>query len=182
MSVIDLINGVIQREGGYVNKPSDPGGETNFGITKAVARAAGYLGEMKDLPKEKAFEIYNERFYCGPHFDDVYRASPLIACELVDIGVNQGVPQAASYLQKALNLFNLRGTTYADVVVDDNVGPGTMDSLKKYLSLRGIMGEKVLLKALTCMQGARYIDIGEKNPKLEDYEYGWFANRVTFPV
>jgi lysozyme family protein len=136
---------------------------------------------MKDLPKERAFAIYNDRYYLAPHFDDVCKASPLIACELVDIGVNQGVPQAAGYLQKALNLFNLRGTSFADVVVDYNVGPGTLDSLKKFLNLRGIMGEKVMLKALTCMQGARYIDIGEKNPKLEDYEFGWFANRVAFP-
>ncbi len=68
------------------------------------------------------------------------------------------------------------------MVVDYTVGPGTIDSLKKFLNARGVLGEKVLLKALTCLQGARYIDIGEKNPKLEDYEFGWFANRITYPA
>lgn len=35
-----IINEIIRVEGGYVNDPRDSGGETNFGITVAVARAA----------------------------------------------------------------------------------------------------------------------------------------------
>ncbi|MCW8621188.1 glycosyl hydrolase 108 family protein, partial [Acinetobacter baumannii] len=41
---------VLQHEGGYINHPSDPGGETNYGITKSVARQYGYKGSMKDIP------------------------------------------------------------------------------------------------------------------------------------
>jgi lysozyme family protein len=45
---------LVDREGGYVNHPSDPGGETMWGVTKRVARAHGYTGAMRDLPLSTA--------------------------------------------------------------------------------------------------------------------------------
>ena len=47
-----IIAGILVVEGGYVNHPSDPGGETNYGITKSTAVRHGYTGSMVDLPKE----------------------------------------------------------------------------------------------------------------------------------
>jgi lysozyme family protein len=44
-------------EAGYCNDPADPGGETCFGITKRVARANGYMGEMKDMSAAMARSI-----------------------------------------------------------------------------------------------------------------------------
>lgn len=41
---------VEEREGRYVNHPSDPNGATNWGITERVARANGYQGDMRTLP------------------------------------------------------------------------------------------------------------------------------------
>ena len=49
---------LIGNEGGYVNNPADPGGETNCGITRAVAVDNGYTGNMKSMPKETAKQIY----------------------------------------------------------------------------------------------------------------------------
>ena len=50
----DLLMG---HEGGYSNNPKDPGGETMWGITARVARAWGYSGPMKSLPRETAKQI-----------------------------------------------------------------------------------------------------------------------------
>ena len=57
MTIAEVIDGVIRREGGYVNDPRDAGGETCWGITVAVARANGWTGPMKDLPRETAAAI-----------------------------------------------------------------------------------------------------------------------------
>lgn len=58
---IDLmVEKVLKSEGGYVNNPKDKGGETKYGITVAVARANGYKGNMRNLPKQTAIDIYKK--------------------------------------------------------------------------------------------------------------------------
>src|SRR5690349_5113750 len=54
IDVDGLIDGLIEREGGYVANPADKGGPTCFGITQAVARANGYVGPMRELPRVEA--------------------------------------------------------------------------------------------------------------------------------
>ena len=58
-----IINEIIRVEGGYVNDPRDSGGETNFGITVAVARANGYNGRMDCMPRDVAFDIYSAKYW-----------------------------------------------------------------------------------------------------------------------
>ena len=42
---------LLKHEGGYVNHPKDPGGETNLGVTKRVYEDWGGSKNMKDLKK-----------------------------------------------------------------------------------------------------------------------------------
>ena len=58
MDISAPIDEVIAREGGYGHHPADRGGPTNFGITQAVARANGYAGDMRKLPRTLAETIY----------------------------------------------------------------------------------------------------------------------------
>src|SRR3546814_10787624 len=58
------------RSGGYVDHPNDRGGPTNFGITQAVARANGYLGEMRKLPRETAKAFYRAIYWAGPRSEE----------------------------------------------------------------------------------------------------------------
>src|SRR3954469_18129090 len=90
MDVDPLIDGLIEREGGYANHPADKGGPTCFGITEAVARAHGYAGAMASLPREEAAAIYRRLYWLRPKFDAVAERSERLAAELFDTGVNMG--------------------------------------------------------------------------------------------
>jgi hypothetical protein len=90
MDIDDLIDGLIEREGGYTSHPADRGGSTKFGITEATARANGYRGAMRDLPRDEAAAIYRRLYWLRPKFDQVARRSPAIAAELFDTGANMG--------------------------------------------------------------------------------------------
>ncbi len=56
-AVMAILAAVFALEGGYVNHPNDPGGETNHGITAGVARQAGYTGKMIELKRDCDYPI-----------------------------------------------------------------------------------------------------------------------------
>lgn len=177
-SLQSIIDTIIQTEGGYSNHADDKGGPTMYGITQAVARANGYNGPMSAMPRGLAVDIYTKRYITGPRFDLVYAISEPIGEELIDTGVNMGPATAAQFFQRTLNIFNLKGSRYADVFVDGQLGPVTLDTFKKFLEWRGQEGEAVFLKALNCYQGARYLELAERNGDQESFIYGWLKNRV----
>jgi len=173
-----IINNIIDTEGGYVNDPNDSGGKTNWGITKRVARANGYKGSMKKLPRKVAFDIYVRKYWDALTLDNIQILSESIAEEVADTAVNMGVGTSGRFLQRSLNVLNGRGKDYPDIRVDGKVGRKTIRSLKAYLKNRGAEGEKVLLRMLNALQGARYVKLSERYEKNEDFQYGWFLNRV----
>ena len=180
MSIQQMIDEIIKREGGYVNHPSDRGGPTRWGITQASARANGYMGDMQSLPIDLARSIYRAEYFTKPRFDQIAELSPVLAEELFDTGVNCGVGFAKPLIQRTLNLLNQNGAGgWPDLVVDGVIGSKTTSALKVYLSKRGKQGEAVLFKVLNILQGQRYIEIAERNPSQEAFFYGWIANRVA---
>jgi len=178
-SIEAAIDALLRREGGYVNHPDDRGGETNWGITVAVARANGYTGPMRDMPRSVAVEIYKRRYWLVPGFDRVAQLSPAVAEELFDTGVNMGPAVATQMLQRALNALNRQRTDYPDLKVDGDAGPATLAALQGFLRVRGREGELVLLKALNGLQCERYIDLAERRPANESFVYGWLRERVA---
>ncbi len=173
------IDALIEREGGYVNHPADKGGPTCFGITEAVARAHGYRGAMRELPREDAVAIYQRLYWFRPRFDEIARRSPRVAEELFDTGVNMGPTVAATFLQRALTALNRNGKDYPDLVPDGRIGEATLRALDSFLTVRGRSGgETVLLRALEALQGERYLRLAERRPANEAFLYGWLANRI----
>jgi lysozyme family protein len=81
-------------------------------------------------------------------------------------------------LQQALNGLNNQGATIPTSRKTRH-WPGTVAALKAYLAKRVGQGEQVLLKALNCLQGARYIEMARGAFSNEDFVYGWLANRVA---
>lgn len=177
-TVNQLIDEVIAREGGYVNHPSDPGGATKYGITLRVARGNGYPGNMKDFPRAFAVEIYRRLYWTRPGLDKVAAIFPLVAEELFDTGINMGPGRAGEFLQRALNGLNRRGRDFADLKVDGDIGPATIRALDAYRRARSMIGERVLVAALDCLQGAHYIGLTEANSKFDDFLFGWLSHRI----
>jgi lysozyme family protein len=179
IDVADLIDGLLEREGGYVNHPADRGGPTAYGITQEVARANGYCGSMRSLPREEAAAIYRRLYWLRPGFDRIAIRSPAIAAELFDTGVNMGPAVAVTFLQRALTALNRGGSDYPDLVPDGRAGPATLAALASFLDQRGERaGETVLLRALEALQGERYLRLAERRPANEAFLYGWLANRI----
>lgn len=173
-----ILETVLRNEGGYVNDPSDRGGETNWGITLNVARTNGYGGAMKDMPRDKALDIYRTQYVVKPGFAAIAEVSPLIAAELVDTGVNMGPAVPSGFLQRSLNALNQQGADYKDIVADGKIGPATVAALRAYIAKRGKEGEKRLLALLNALQGARYLSLAEGSPSQERFMYGWLDRIV----
>lgn len=173
-----IINEIIRVEGGYINHRSDLGGQTNFGITEKVQRENGFKGDMKDLPRELAFEIYSKQYWDINKLDAIALISEKIQEEVQDTGVNCGTKIQAIILQRSLNQLNLQGKVYPDLVVDGLIGNKTIQALQQYFNHRKDNAEIVLLRILNSLQGARYIEISEAREANEDFVFGWFLHRV----
>ena len=170
-----IIEEVLANEGGYVNDPRDAGGETNFGITIATARANGFTGPMKAMTRDFARGVYVKQYVEAPGFDKIAAISPSIGAELVDTGVNMGPKVAAQFLQRALNGLNNQGKDYADLLVDGSAGQKTRDALTAFLKKRGAEGERRLLMLLNALQGECYLSLCEGRSANEAFLFGWLA-------
>lgn len=103
---------LLGHEGDFSDHKDDPGGKTRFGVTEAVAREAGYQGDMRELPVELAQKIYLERYWRPISADDL---PPGIRYAVFDAAVNSGPGQAIRWLQRALG-----------VTADGVIGPKTL--------------------------------------------------------
>lgn len=179
MNLDKAIDELIAKEGDYSNDSADLGGATRWGITENEARRNGYIGDMKDLPREFAATIYAKRYWYEPKLDAIGLISERVAEELFDTGVNMGVGKAAEFLQKSLNALNGQTKDCKDIAQDGAIGNKTIDLMKSYINKRGKEGEEVLLNALNCLQGARYIEISLIRKENRAFTYGWLKNRVS---
>ena len=114
---------ILHHEGGYVNHPKDPGGETNLGVTKRVYQEHGGTKDMKDLLVEDVAPIYKKGYWDRMKGDDL--PSGLDLC-VFDFGVNAGPGRAAKFLQSMI------GTT-----VDGGIGPNTLAKVEEYVRENG---------------------------------------------
>ena len=117
---------ILHHEGGYVNHPKDPGGETNLGVTKRVYEEWGGTKDMVDLLVEDVAPIYEKNYWGRTKCDDL--PSGLDLC-VFDFAVNAGPGRAAKYLQQII------GTT-----VDGGIGPNTLKAVYNYVEEVGIQG------------------------------------------
>lgn len=103
---------IFESEGGYVNHPNDPGGETKYGISK---KSYPHL-DIRNLTKEEAREIYIRDFWKKIRGDEI--SAPLNIC-VFDMAVNSGVDRAVRLLQSQIG-----------AAEDGIVGPETLKYVK----------------------------------------------------
>ncbi len=158
-----ILEKTLEFEGGFVDDPDDKGGATNYGITEDVAREHGYEGDMKDLPKSKAVEIYKES-YVDPLLDDI--DSKVIQLLVFDASVNHGTKWGIKFLQRAYNTLNF------DPIAEDGVlGSQTVGAVNKYDDTQSL--------AFWCLivRGQYFRDIVKKSQSQKRFIKGW-GNRL----
>ena len=119
---------ILHHEGGYVNHPKDPGGETNKGITKRVyenwcIEQDLFQKEMKDLQISDVAPIYKNNYW------DRVKAAALphgVDLCVFDFSVNAGTGRGAKYLQ-----------TIVGAVSDGAIGPNTLRQVDEWVAMRG---------------------------------------------
>lgn len=88
-----FIDRVLSHEGGYVNNPKDPGGETKWGISKRSYPRVN----IRALTREQAMEIYYTDFWMHSR---AALMPPAVAFQVLDLAVNSGTHRAILMLQK----------------------------------------------------------------------------------
>ena len=115
MSLFDeFIERVLSHEGGYVNDPRDPGGETKFGIAKRSYPNV----DIKALTRDEAKAIYRRDFWDRVQGDTLPRQ---FAFQALDAAVNHGVENAVRWMQRAVG-----------VADDGHIGPVTLNTIKRF--------------------------------------------------
>ncbi len=155
-----VIQAVLWHEGGYANDPDDPGGETNFGISKRSYPQV----DIKNLTRKDAKAIYLRDFWRPGRYAGIRSQS--VATKAFDLGVNMGRTRAARLLQTAVNALG------GKLKVDGAVGPKTLRAVNA-LSARS------LLRELRAQAAVRYAEIVLARPKSKKYLHGWMRRAVS---
>ncbi len=176
----EILEELIRVEGGYSNYIEDSGGETMYGITKKIALKNGYSGEMGELPKSFALNIYKTIYWDSIRLTEIEKITNIKLSEkLANIAINMGTYRAISFLQRSLNALNNRGKLYKDISIDGKIGDITIETLKHMIKARKLKAASMLYKMINCLQGAFYIKLSERRSKDKKFIYGWFNQRIT---
>ena len=149
-----IIEKVLKHEGGYVNDPTDLGGETNFGITKRFYPDV----DIKNLTKEQAIEIYKKDYWDKNRVESLPQELWHI---FFDMCVNMGRGTAVKILQRAANGKG-RG-----IDVDGGMGPATLKALD------GVETERV-----RAYRVKYYADLVTSKPEQDRFYFGWFRRSM----
>lgn len=161
MKFTEALHHVLKREGGYSNDLADPGGETNYGITRRVyegwrADHGLPLRSVKAITPDEIASIYDARYWDavrGDALNDGYDAN--VALQVFDFAVNAGPKQAILSLQRILQ-----------VTEDGILGPQTLMALHRK--------PPVETRALYADERERfYRSLVARKPALQKFLAGW---------
>ena len=146
----EIIEKVLEHEGGYVNDPKDLGGETKYGITKRFYPDIN----IKNLTIEQAKEIYKKDYWDRNKVESLPQNLWHI---YFDMCVNMGKRTAVKVLQRAAV------NKGKDIEIDGGLGPMTIGALKG-----------VELDRVRAFRVKYYVDLITAKPEQEKFFLGWF--------
>lgn len=152
---------VLAHEGGYVNNPNDPGGETKFGISK---RSYPSL-DIKNLTKQQAIDIYYRDWWVKYRYREI--ADVDLATKVFDLSVNMGPSQGHKILQRAINFVE-----DGNLEVDGIIGPKTI------AAANSADVEKVL-QTMRFMAAEYYYLLAKRRKEFRSFLMGWL-NRAHY--
>ena len=150
----EIIEVVLEHEGGYVNDPDDPGGETNFGIAKRSHPDV----DIANLTKEGAKEIYKAEYWDK---NKVEKLPEHLRHIYFDMAVNMGRGRAGRIIQRAAN------NKGHNLLVDGVLGPVTLSKISN-----------VELERVRAFRIKYYADLVTSKPDLEKFYFGWFKRSL----
>ncbi|MFA5326900.1 MAG: glycosyl hydrolase 108 family protein [Prolixibacteraceae bacterium] len=164
---------MILNEGGYVNDPADPGGETYKGIARKIhSKWSGWtIVDIKkrqsdfpaNLDKDDELQGMITDFYRITFWDRVNGdqiTNQEVANSIFDFGVNAGLSASASLAQMVV-----------DAKADGVIGPISLQAINSF-------NPEHFLASFTVAKIARYISIVKKRPVSRKYFYGWICRAL----
>lgn len=155
---MNIIERILLVEGGYVNDPSDAGGETKYGISK---RAHPEL-DIKNLTRAEAEQILINDYIVEPGFNDLTPSS--LRDQLIDFGYHSGPARAIRALQALVG-----------VSIDGILGPGTLAAVSARDAIR-------LNNQLAAHRVEFLVDLVLDKPSQLKYLRGWVRRALSFIV
>ena len=165
---INAYRKTIEHEGGYVNDPDDPGGETYKGVARKIhgkwigwhiidllKQQQGFPGNLAQNAelREEVGTFYLNMFWDKMQGDDIDHQE--VAESIFDFGVNAGLATAVSLAQMVVG-----------AKPDGIAGPETIRKINAF-------DPGYFLAAFTVAKIARYVSIVKKRPTSRKYFYGW---------
>ena len=133
MSFETVVHMVLEHEGGYVNHPSDPGGETKYGISKRAYPDV----DIAELTEDDAADLYKRDYWDRIKGDDL----PVgVACVVMDYAVNSGISRASKALQSVCGIANGDGI----------IGPASLNAV--WVTVKNTSEEDVINAVTTQRQ------------------------------
>jgi len=149
------IEKTLVNEGGYVDDPSDAGGETKFGISKRSYPDV----DIKNLTVDDAKAIYKKDYWDKLKADEI--ASQKVAFELFDTAVNMGVKTASKLMQGCSGAY-----------VDGIIGSQSLESINN-------IDEELLLLRFRLARVSRYIYLAKKRPANKKFLFAWINRALN---
>ena len=172
MSNFDQAIGVIlAHEGGWVNNPSDPGGETSMGWSTPTIKTLGLTAEdlgvpgplfvpgyLKTMPQEAAVRLYKKYFWDKYGYEHIKDAK--VATKIFDTSVNCGPQRAARIAQRSANSLGMM------LKEDGSLGDFSFEAINK-------CEPSAFLEQFRKELADYYLSLIAANPKLAVFKSNW---------